>query len=314
MDHSPGHIHDHSHGHAHDHHDHSHGAGDMMTEQILTLLICGTYGIVAIWMYQSGMLKYILAADFRPPVMIGGIALLVITALRGITVFAGAGGHSHDHDHGQTVMAGHTHDHDHVHDENCNHDHDHSHDHKHTHDHDHDDHDHGNIYWRIVILAFPIMLFAMGVPNQSFSQDWIQNRLGDDAQLGELQDVVSKGGEPMYDFNALSSAAYSPSKREALEGTPARIKGQFRRIPNTETEFSLFYLKMTCCAADMVPLKARIVASRPSIAAAISNRHKDFDWVQVSGTIQFAKASSGEYITVIRLKDDGGVIATAPVE
>ncbi len=298
----------HAAGHDHEH-DHSHGEGhglaDYYLEQLLTIFICGAFGLVAVLMYQFEMLKYILASQFYIPVLIGGIGLLLVTALRGVCLWRSVGGdHDHDHDHAH---------HDHKPGEDCDHPSHAADDHG---DHSAEDHDHGNIYWRIVVLAFPIVLFLMGLPNKTFSKEYIEGKLGKDGAIGALADVAERGGEATYDFSSLAVASANEDKRRSLEGTPAKITGQLRHIPGSPDEFGLFYLKTTCCATDAVPLKARIKVERPSLADAFKKKFpadaKDHHWVQVSGTIQFAKLENGEYITVLRVKD-GGITATDPV-
>ncbi len=291
-------------GAGHDHaHDHGPNLSDYYIEQLLTIFICGAFGIVAILMYYFDMLKFLLAPAFYDFVLIGGIGLLVVTLLRGISLWTSVGSEQvHDHAH-----------HDHKPGEICD-------DPTHAHDgadHSAEDHAHGNIYWRIVVLAFPIVLFMMGLPNKTFSKDYIEAKLGKDGALGELRDVAERSGEATYDFSSLGIASANEDKRRSLEGTPARIKGQLRHIPGSSDEFGLFYLKVTCCATDAVPLKARIKVDRPSLADSFKKlfpaNAKNHQWVVVSGTIQFAKLESGEYITVLRIKDPNGITATDPV-
>ncbi len=306
MDHFTGAVHEHGNSHAHDH-THEHGPAEYFKEQLLTVFICGAFGVVGVLMYRFGMLKHILAADFHLPVLIGGGALLLLTAVRGIALWKEAGNQHalHQHDH-----HGHEH-HDHAPGEACNHDL------THSHDHSHDDHDHGNVYWRIVVLGFPILLFCLGIPNSTFSSDWIEKRLGNSTALGDIKEVAQKdGAEPLYDFSSLTMATHSRERMEALEGTPAKIKGQLRFFPNREKEFELFYMKMTCCATDIVPLQARIVVARPSVLDAVRQQNiKQQDWVEVSGTIQFQEIPGQQkYVTVIMVRDVGGVVKTAPVE
>ena len=122
-------------------------------------------------LYREGRLWFI-AAKIQPWVLGGGIALLVMVAVRAVGVWLQAGqtpaasdehdqdhetGHDHDHAHTHGESCDHEHDHAHTHGESCDHDHehthgaacDHDHDHDHAHgescDHEHDhDHAHGN--------------------------------------------------------------------------------------------------------------------------------------------------------------------------
>ena len=87
MDHTHDHDHTHHHhddGHDHHHeHDHGHSHSDYYIEQLLTVLISGAFGVVAILMYFMGMLNFLLVDRFHLWVLIGGIALLVMTLIRG---------------------------------------------------------------------------------------------------------------------------------------------------------------------------------------------------------------------------------------
>ncbi len=290
------------HGAGHDH-DHDHGGlGDYYLEQLLTVFICGAFGIVAVLMYQFDMLKFLVAPKFFDSILVGGVALLAVVALRGVILWRSVGQepiHDHAHDH-----AGHNHAPGEVCDAPAEAQGD--------ADHSAEDHAHGNIYWRIVVLAFPIVLFMMGLPNKTFSADYTEAKLGKEGQIGSIGDVAERGGEATYDFQSLSIAAASDDKRHALEGTPAKIKGQLRFMSSPD-EFGLFYMKITCCATDAVPLKARIKVDRSSLADAFKTSFKSHDWVEVSGTIQFAKLENGEYLTVLRVKDGAGITKSAPV-
>lgn len=296
---------------AHDHHHHGESLRDYFTEQLLTILVVGLFGFVAISMYLKGMLKYILAPQFHLPVLIGGIVILLLVVIRAFAVWREAGEmrdehhHHHDHSdphhvHGPDCDHGHDHDHGHVHGPDCDHDHGHAHAHG---DHDHSAEDHGHshdISWviaRMLILVFPIALFFLGVPNSGFSQDRIDKLIGIDTALGpvEIADVANRG-ETQMSFNDLNGAAYDDGKRESLQGQVTELVGRFKRVG--DKEFTLYRLKMTCCAADTVPLKVRIVTP-----TALSG-FKDGEWVKVRGQIQFVKApGSDRYIPVIKVAD-----------
>jgi hypothetical protein len=325
MDHGHGHdhSHDHHHGHGHDHsHDHTHGEADYFLEQLLSILISGAFGVVAILMYYFGKLDYILVPQFHLWVLLGGITLLFFTLLRGIAIWveAGQSGHAHDHGHHHHhhdhEHGHHHHDHDHEHDHEHAHDHDHEHDHEHAHDHDHghvhshahppspspshshghDDHEHGSIFWRVVVLAFPILLFSMGLPSEGFSNEWKAKRLGKDVELGEVQDIEGKGGDLLkFDFAELNATAYDEGKRATYEGRTIQVEGQLNKVK--EREYTLFQLKMACCAADTIPLKARIITDSVT-------QYQNFEWVGVRGVLQFVEIpGKNQYIPVIRVKN-----------
>src|SRR3954447_11115645 len=99
--------------HAHAHAGaHAEGEGTYFLDQLFTILACGGVGLVAVLMYQTGMLSRILVPMFFIPTLLGGVALLVMVVIRGTAVWqlagarkaaaaaANGGGHEHAHSHG----------------------------------------------------------------------------------------------------------------------------------------------------------------------------------------------------------------------
>jgi uncharacterized repeat protein (TIGR03943 family) len=287
------HVHEphaHGHGHAHDH-----GAGDYYLEQLLTLFMCGAFGLVAVLMSRSGMLKIILAPEFHSWVLAGGVVLLAFTVIRAVALWAATGKMTHEHHHEHWPDCDHGHD---------DHHHDHAH-HHHAHGHSHDDgHAHGNIFWRLVVLAFPLMLFFLGLPNEGFSKEWIDRKLGKDQQV-EAADVAAKGGDVIpFEFHDLNALTLDADKRAAFEGRTVRVKGQLRKV--TDTQFTLFKLKMNCCAADTIPLKAVIKTS-------FATTFNDHQWVSAEGVLQFVESQDKrQFIPVIKVKDGQGLTPATP--
>lgn len=65
----------------------------------------------------------------------------------------------------------------------------------------------------------------------------------------------------------------------------------------SDKQFSLYRLKMTCCSADTVPLKVRMIAPQ-----ALSG-YKDHEWVR-HGQVEFHEVGEGNvkrYLPVIRV-------------
>lgn len=172
-------------GHTHEHtHDHT----NYYIEQVCTIGICGALGAVAIMMYSRNMLSIVLDPKFHPFVLYAGITLLIMVAIRAVSVWQSVGrgnvehihenDHSHahgqecdhhDHSHGEACDHGHAHEH--------HHDHDHAHAHGHSHDHAHGhDHDHSWNPWRYAVLLLPVVLYFLNLPNQGFSADWLKSR------------------------------------------------------------------------------------------------------------------------------------------
>lgn len=261
MDHSHEH-HDHTHHHEHDHHDHAHDHGhshsDYYIEQLLTVLISGAFGVVAILMYFFGMLDFLLVTGFHPWVLVGGVALLVMTLIRGIALFLED---AHDHAH------------------------------------DHEDHAHGNIFWRVVILAFPILLFCFGLPNSSFSQDYLDKKLGKAEDLGQVGAISGKGGAVMnITFEDLNGATYNPKMMELYEGRTVSLGGALRK--EGEGDYTLYKGSMACCKADTVYLTARVITEN------FLPQMPDNSTVTVEGVLQFVKSKKDrEPIPVIIVSD-----------
>jgi hypothetical protein len=314
------------------HHHHGESLKDYFTEQLLTLLVCGAFGFTAIQLYIQDRLVTLLAGDFFPWVLGGGIAILVMVAFRMIAVWKEAGelqanaSHSHGGD--------------------CNLDHSHGADCNHVHipnedgtEHDHGDHSHSHdMSWfiaRMLILVFPVGLYFLGLPNKSLVPNFkdgpaVGGTLKDlakdateveviyqgDKQIGrilktqtglkiretmlangevKLELMRGEGAVPM-NFSELNDAAYDSGKREGLQGEAVALEGHFKRL--ADKEFSLYRMKMTCCAADAIPLRVRIV-----VPQALSG-YSEADWVQVKGQIQFVKqqGQSG-YLPVLMVAD-----------
>jgi hypothetical protein len=314
---------------------------DYFTEQLLTILVCGGLGFVGVQMYRQDMLRHILAPQFHTPVLIGSIAVLVLVAVRAITVWREAGQLQPVDD----MMCQQNH----VHSAACNHlpglptgttpdenlmdDHGHS-------------HDMSWVFARMLILVFPIALFALGIPNSGFSQDKLNKMLERDKQAAfnldpkELEamakdpastvyessdapdgskvrvlqtpsglkvrevvplsggpaaySLVSEAGSEMR-FNELNDAAFDADKRRSYTGQTAILEGKFNRL--TDKEFTLYRLKMTCCGADAVMLKVRIIA--PHVPAV-----PEGEWVRVKGVIRFIKAPGQERYTPVLVLND----------
>ena len=294
---------------AHDHHHHGESRSDYFTEQLLTIFVVGALGFVAVQLYQGQMLGVILAKQFHLPVLIGGIVVLAIVVLRAIAVWREAGEvhdqHSHD-DHAHKHVHGPDCDHDHhtpghVHGPDCDHDHGHSHTHA-AHDHSAEDHGHSHdltwVFARMLVLLFPVALFVLGVPNKGFSPDYLARMLSGEESMGDktLDAVADKAGTVMS-FNDLNDAAFDPAKRESMQGQEAVLEGKFHKLG--DKDFTLFRLKMTCCAADTIPLKVRIKVESGSLSG-----FKNSDGVSVKGQIQFIQLpGKSQFTPVIKVND-----------
>jgi hypothetical protein len=305
-------------GHTHHHED----DGSYYMEQVCTIAISGLLGLVAILLYTSGKLNLLLNPKLHWTVLAGGIALVILTAVRALAVWVPTTRkqaaphdheHAHDHDHGH---CDHDHTHDHPHDHgHCHHDHDHEHAHAavaggtpHSHDeegagHNHDHgHDHGWAPWRYAVLMLPVVLFFLGLPNEGFRSLEAADVKGLDQKK---EDVADKGFDPELGFRELEGAAYSQERRDLYEGKTVRLKGQFAPSGN-DRMFSLVRFKINCCAADAIPLSAVIMID-PDTQEQLNPAQYQGKWVEVTGQVQFRtrqKNDREEWVTVIMVHPD----------
>ena len=310
----------HSHAHAH-----AEEEGTYFQDQLFTILLSGGIGVVAILMYRSNMLERILVKEFWKPVLIAGITVMALTIVRAVALWQVAGktpappappaeghGHAHAHSHGQD---------DHSHTEDCGHDHSHGTKevaHAPHGDEGHEDHDHGWSPWKYIILAIPIVLFALNLPKNGFSE----SRLDKEMKGGSLEAnpkrivLAAMAGSPVMTkalrkteplertlrFKELIQASVSGQTQELYEGDIGTIRGQFYKLPNSDREFTLFRVNMTCCAADSVILETRIVAPEPI------TDYRPGDWVWVTGVISFQRdEAKKKWVPVITLRANADV-------
>lgn len=307
------HAHDHDHAHEGQAHTHSHDLGhdapdgEYYLGQLLTVLVTGSLGVIGILLCvggepgklfspsfyvdllsggpAGGTVGFLLVSEFHRWVLLGSAALLALTALRMAALWVQVGK--------QQAAAGH------VHGPDCDHGPD-----------DHAGHSHGSgtTYLKVIPFALPILLYVMGLPNASFSKEWVAQRLGKVDNIGDVAAVQDKGGDAVgFDFNELNAAAYDPAKRAQFEGRRIRVKGQVKKV--SEKDYQLFRLKMTCCAADVIPLKARI---RSDIVIP-ETRFPDQSWATVEGVLQFVELpEKKQFLPVIRVGGQTGPLGLTP--
>lgn len=286
LDHEHGHDHDAGGGHGHDH-GHSHSEAHL--EQLLTVGICGTFGVVAMLLgretftQQKGMLSLILAEPFWIWVFVGGVVLVLLAIIQGVALWRKVGQHEHGED--------------------CGHDHGGEHA---------VDHTHGSAFWRVVVLMFPLAMFFMDLPNKGFSQERVNKMLGADIEISpdSIKDIESRGDVNMT-FADISAAMNDPAQIDSINGLTVTLKGQMRL--RNDREFTLYTLKMTCCAADAVPLKARIIVQTDEQGGSLSSKgFTNGAWVEVTGVMQFVHVPETQQpLLVIRAKL-GKIVPTEP--
>jgi hypothetical protein len=280
-------------------------------EQLCTIGACGALGGVAImlWVLPDGI--NFLGPQFQKPfgqawlspVLWGGAAVVVFVLIRAVAVWFSVGkptvthDHDHGHDHGHEQVPGdheHAHDHDHA---TCDHAHDHGDGNEHPHEHSQDHgHDHGWAPWRYVVLLLPVGLYFLGLIPSAFSN---LGSVNTDFE-GSAGTVANKGGEEIHAFLELGRASATEQSRKDYEGRAARVTGQ-ANVTADSRRFGLVRFKISCCAADAVPLKMVIeVPDSTDEGKKFNAQTLANQWVDVAGRLQFRKLrDSEEYVTVL---------------
>jgi hypothetical protein len=297
-------------------HAHAHDRGSYYLEQIWTIATCGALGVVMILLWEYKVLPIFLDPKFHDPVLWGGVALLVLVAIRITALWRAVGqtvaGHTHSHGHvPEHGPAGDHRDHGHEHGPACDHHHDGHEEHGdedesdeadpvladqgvHHHEDDHG-HDHGFAPWRYAVLLVPILLFLIRIP-------WPQPE-----EPVEDNVIAMKLGEA-------EGSAESPDAREhwkkEMETKSVRLKAKFGAPILGDRMFNFVRLKMTCCAADAYgePVKVIIESSQPL----------DFDklkdhWIKVIGKLDYRKpGNSDRYVTVVKAEPKSIKVISTP--
>lgn len=317
----------HSHAHAH-----GEAASEYFRDQLCTIASCGFLGAIGVLMYNSPMQKIILAPAFEAPVLIGGIALLVIVFIRAVSIWKVAGmvqppephtGHDHAHGHDHSHAHSHAHDHSHSHahshahhaeGEKCDHpSHEGGHDHGEAEE-GHEDHDHGSSPWQYIVLMIPIALYFLNLPNSGFSSEGIEKIFNQEkievkmvhypasalVTSTLLYSEKSQITRPIASMNELNLMTLSPAARAANEGNRVSLKGMY--LQNSDHEFDLFKLKRVCCGADALPIRARIISQKPI------EKMPPRTWLNVTGELHFVKTPKGEWVSVILVENPEDIV------
>lgn len=233
---------------------------------LLSVAAAALFSWMMIDLVIRNTLQYYLADQkFQILVLIGGVLLAIMVLLRLPSLFGGSS-HHHHHDHD-----GHDHGHDHL----------------------HDDHTHTPSLWRLIVIAIPLMILFMGVPREGFSASGLTNKLSAEdiksiAAVGNT--MMPKGFEPKgdprpADWKVLVAAAEDPLARERWEAQAVQIAGQAVADPRYVDRYRLMRVKITCCAADAVPLNITVLGNwDPS--------WKSGEWVEVIGAVHFVEVNS----------------------
>src|SRR5271157_5771198 len=104
-------------------HDHHHDGESYYLDQLCSIGICGALGLVACLLYiktpprpesgdWAGGLATFLVGKFHIPVLLGGVSLLVVAAIRSISLWVSVGkskAKEHEHHHHEHHDHGHAH-------------------------------------------------------------------------------------------------------------------------------------------------------------------------------------------------------------
>jgi uncharacterized repeat protein (TIGR03943 family) len=255
---------------------------DATTKQLvraIALAICGLFAYILLEMVWKGTLKYYLNTDiFGWVVTVAGVLLAGMVLLRaGAWITARIGiapdlAHdccSHDHDHGHAQHA----------------------------------HSHEVSLWRLIVVAFPLMMLMAGFVPDRLSADAVKNKMSEQQKLAAGMQVASlppgrkvEGAEIVSASMAeLVQAARDPSLRALWESSEkpiaAKVKGQLLRT-SMPGRYQLHRLKMTCCTNDATPVIILVVGS-------LTDEWKNDEWLEVTGPMSFQKDPTGGYTAVL---------------
>jgi uncharacterized membrane protein YcgQ (UPF0703/DUF1980 family) len=151
----------------------------------------------------------------------------------------------------------------------------------------------------------PIVLYFLNMPNSTFSAEAYGHMMSTAQTEDSGAPVVKKEGL-VLGFKELTNAAHDKTTRDALEGQTGRLAGMYQ-TGDGDKRFTLFRVKMSCCAADAIPVGVLIVCEENI------TRFQAKQWVEVEGQIQFHKLRAQEkWVPVLYLKSASQVKATAP--
>ena len=165
----------------------------------------------------------------------------------------------------------------------------------HDHGHGHDGHSHGWAPWRYAVLLLPVAIYFV-VPLEALSStggkaiDVDASRLAGGVQVAKDVSDIS--------FQQLELASLYPENRAYYEKRTVRLVGQY--VPKDARMFTLRRFKISCCAADAVPLNAVIVVD-PNSKATLDESRLQGKWVQVTGVVQFLPRADGGVATALVL-------------
>jgi hypothetical protein len=282
-------------------------------------LLSGAFGVICLSLYfvRPGMLNLLLGQQFHVFILVNGIALVLVAAIRAGMLWSTSGakaiGRVHEHDE---VGESQPHSHSHCQDA-CNH--------------AREDHDHACAPWRYIVLLVPIIFFLLGLPDRGPSinaQDltkledsasaheetvgYVAAAALNSASLAPISAALAAWNEidsnlnaaPLVGVKYLDSLAGNASDRQYWKGKAIRFRGQF--IGHSDHYFDVARFLVKCCGADAI-LKHIPVLAKENVP-----QFKRESWVEVGGRIDFRSNSTGSYATVVIVSRRGHIRACNP--
>ena len=121
----------------------------------------------------------------------------------------------------------------------------------------HEGHDHGMAPWRFAVLLLPVAIYFV-VPLEALSSTGGGAVDVDPTAAACGHERQSKGDDFSITFQQLNLAAVYADNRDFYENKTVKLIGQY--VPIDNRHFTLRRFKISCCAADAVPLSAVIMA------------------------------------------------------
>jgi len=254
---------------------------DPTTRQLVRAIALGVNALFAYVLLElvfRDRLKFYLNTDvFGWVVTIAGVLLGVMVLLRAGTWIAAKAGVADDVAH-----------------DCCSHDH--SHDEQHAHSHE-------VSLWRLIVVAFPLMMLMAGLVPEKLSAGAVLNKMSEQQKLAAGMQIASLPAGRKVDnaeivrasMAELANAARDPSARTYWESVDkpvvASVKGQLLRA-NMPGRYQLHQLKITCCTNDATPVTVLVVGAPPE--GMPSN-----EWLEVIGPVSFQKDPTGGFTAVL---------------
>jgi len=261
---------------------------DQTTKQLIRAVALGINGLFAYVMLElvfRERLKFYLNTDvFGWVVLIAGVLLAAMVLLRAGTWLAAKLGVVPDVSH-----------------DCCQHDH--SHEHGAAHAHETHAHTHEVSIWRLIVVAFPLMMLMAGLVPTKLSADAVRNKMSNQQRLAAGMQIASlPPGRKVENaevvratMKELAQAARDPALRSMWESDDkpmaARVDGQVMRT-SFPGRYQLTHMQMNCCPGDATPVVILVAGN-------LEDSFANEDWVEVTGPVSFQKDPTGGFTPVL---------------